>query len=359
MTQPLRIFFAQRLNSLWRTKLEALRGEFPEVEFVEAPGKVSGEAPGKTSREAPGRAPGADPADLTTADIVVGGSVSAEAIETAERLKLVVVPFTGVNSLPLEALRRRGIRVANSHGNARSVAERAVALLLTFFGRVCAFDADLRAGRWHGFAAGESVKESWESLDGKRAAILGTGAIGTETAGLLRAFGVTATGFRRSGGDAGGHAGGDGAGIFDRVVTSVPAAVEGADIVVVALPATAATEGLLDAEALAAMQGAVLVNVGRGAIVDEEALYRALKEGTLRGACIDTWYRYPGDDPGRDATPPSRFPFHELDNVVMSPHVGGYTRRAVERSVDEAVENLRRFLASGELLNEVDLTAGY
>ena len=388
MTEPIRIVFTQRLNSLWRTKLEGLRAEFPGVELVEASEKASGEAPGKTPREAPGRAPGADPVDLTTADILVGGAISAETVETAERLQLVVVPFTGVNSLPLEVLRRRGIRVANSRGNARSVAERAVALLLAFLGRECDFDADLRAGRWHGFATGESVKKSWESLDGKRAAILGTGAIGIETAGLLRAFGVTATGFRRSGGRSGGHAGepsggdagGDGAGIFDRVVTSVPAAVEGADIVVVALPATPATEGLLDAEALAAMQSAVLVNVGRGTIVEEEALYCALKEGTLRGACIDTWYRYPGDDPASDAaapgtaarnsaaegtaaghgfTPPSRFPFHELDNVVMSPHVGGYTRRAVERSVEEAVENLRRFLASGELLNEVDLTAGY
>ncbi|MFP4484619.1 MAG: 2-hydroxyacid dehydrogenase [Spirochaetaceae bacterium] len=342
-----RVVFTQRLNSLWRMKLEPLRRAFPGIELLEL----------TPSARADGGAGSTDvgSAEVADADVLVGGSVFPEMLEAARRLRAVIVPFTGVNSLPLEELRRRGIRVANSHGNARSVAERSLALLLAFFGRVCSFDADLRRGTWHGFAAGESVRESWESLEGKRAAILGTGAIGTEAAGLLRPFGVAVTGFRRSA-----SAGPE---VFERVVASLTAAVEGADIVVVALPATAATEGLLDADALRTMKGAVLVNVGRGAIVDEEALFLALKEGTLRGACIDTWFRYPGEGgeggESGEKTPPSRFPFHELDNVIMSPHVGGYTSQAVERSVEEAVDNLRHFLDTGELRNEIDLSAGY
>jgi phosphoglycerate dehydrogenase-like enzyme len=111
------------------------------------------------------------------------------------------------------------------------------------------------------------------------------------------------------------------------------------------------------------MKGAVIVNVGRGSIIDERALYEGLRDRVLRGACIDTWYRYPDREARAGSGPvvqaPGHYPFAELDNIIMSPHLGGYTEAAAEHSAGEIVENLRRFARDGSLYTEVDLSRGY
>jgi phosphoglycerate dehydrogenase-like enzyme len=132
-------------------------------------------------------------------------------------------------------------------------------------------------------------------------------------------------------------------------------AIDAAEIVIIALPATPETKGLFDAGRLSRMKDKLLVNIGRGSIVEEQALYEALRDGTLRGACIDTWYRYPD---GTEGTP-SEYPVTELDNVVLSPHAAGFTRQSVQNNLSEAMENLERYLDRGELLNETTPTHAY
>ena len=107
--------------------------------------------------------------------------------------------------------------------------------------------------------------------------------------------------------------------------------------------------------------GAVLVNVGRGPVVDEGALYQALKEGTLGAAGIDVWYTYPDDDDAAGVTPPSAYPFGELDNVVLSPHRGGLAEEPDQRRERlAALAEIINALARGEEApNRVDLTRGY
>jgi phosphoglycerate dehydrogenase-like enzyme len=100
-------------------------------------------------------------------------------------------------------------------------------------------------------------------------------------------------------------------------------------------------------------RGKFLVNVGRGAVVDEEGLYLALRDGVLKGAAIDTRYAYPRD--GATEGAPSRFPIHELPNVILSPHVVGSTREAMPISMDGTCRNIARFLRGEECENEVDL----
>ena len=134
-------------------------------------------------------------------------------------------------------------------------------------------------------------------------------------------------------------------------------AIADAELVFVALPLTPATEGLLSREILAGMKGKFLVNVGRGGIVDEEGLYRALTEGILTGAAIDTWYTYPAK--GETAGAPSRFPIHELPNVVLSPHVAGSTWEAVANNADQTVDNVAEWLRTGTCASKVDLRASY
>jgi phosphoglycerate dehydrogenase-like enzyme len=105
------------------------------------------------------------------------------------------------------------------------------------------------------------------------------------------------------------------------------------------------------AELERAKDSAILVNVARGPVVDEAALYEALKTRRIRGAFIDVWYTYPGQD--NPAPLPSQFPFHELDNVIMTPHCAGRTREGDIRRWKTVGENLRRWRQGEPLMNVV------
>lgn len=293
-----------------------------------------------------------------SADILVATGVSQSQLDEMPALRVLGIPFAGINTAPLSGLRERNIAVVNAHANGRWVAERVLALTFAALGRIVAWDRDLRNGRWHGFAAGEPLEESWDSLVGKRVAVLGTGSLGQWTARLMKPFDVTLAGFRRTPGTSNLPPA-----LFDSVTTDLESALAGAEIVVMTLPLTDSTRGLIGADELALMRGAILVHVGRGPVIDESALYRALSDGTLRGAAIDTWWVYPRE-PERlpDATLPSREPIHLLDNVVLSPHLGGYTRQASDATARELVDVLAS-VARGErdLTRDpvVDLDAGY
>ena len=147
-----------------------------------------------------------------------------------------------------------------------------------------------------------------------------------------------------------------------RPVAELPSLLPGADVLVICLPLTDETRGLIGGSELALMpERAILVNVGRGPIVDESALYHALRDGTLHAAGLDVWYNYPSDEPGRTSTSPSEYPFHELDNVVMSPHRAGAPHTPETESLRMRVlAELLNAAARGEPIpNRVDLDLGY
>ena len=188
-------------------------------------------------------------------------------------------------------------------------------------------------------------------LRGRKALLVGYGAIGKATVPALRALGLELTAFRQSPrpDEDVAQIGADG----------LDAALETADVVICSLPLTPGTRGLLGAAEFARMKpSAVLVNVGRGPVVDEAALYAALAEKRIFGAGIDVWYRYPEDELGKDDTLPANEAFHELDNVVMTPHsandLDGWQRSAAL----DAFETLSA-IAEGRDRNLVDVTLGY
>jgi len=124
-----------------------------------------------------------------------------------------------------------------------------------------------------------------------------------------------------------------------------------ADAVVVSLPLTDTTRGLVDAQALSAMRSdSCLINVGRGAVIDEQALYNALVSRQIGGAVIDTWYQYP--TPTQSECAPSQFDFAALDNVQMTPHMSGWTEGTVRRRQNTLADNIGR-LSRGEPLIQV------
>jgi phosphoglycerate dehydrogenase-like enzyme len=286
---------------------------------------------------------------------IVSLGLRAEAVRLFPSLRLVAIPMAGINTMPVAALREGGVQLANAHANGMWVAERAVALALGFMGDLLRGDRDMRHGVWHGFAAGEPATATWHSMFDTTVAILGTGSIGRWIARLLTPFGVTCRGLRRSGGTEGLPEG-----LFASVGTDLAEVVKGVDLVFATLPLTPETRGMIGRDELAAMAGSIVVNVGRGEVIDEEALYDALRSGVVAGAALDTWYQYP--DPAGSRQYPSRFPFHELDNVLMSPHLGGYTASATAASAREVVDTVARWIGDGAPAGAggtVDLEAGY
>ena len=317
-------------GSDWTKRLRELAKEFPAHEIIVEPEEAR--------------------AALPRLDAILALQTDRSLYEAASSLKAVFVPFTGLNHLPIELLAERGVRVYNVHGNAESVAQCAIAMTLAFHGRVIEFHDDLKRLRWHGFWVGKGAEDQWSSIYRKSAAVFGTGSIGAAIARILKAFDCTVTGYRRR----------PGLPVppnFDRVETDLAAAVDAAELLYIALPLTPATEGLFSRELLLSMRGKFLVNVGRGAIVDEEGLYIALRDGILKGAAIDTWYLYP--PAGSTGGAPSRFPIHELPNVVLSPHVGGSSREAALANLDQTLDNIARWLRPGDCVDEVDLGARY
>lgn len=324
------VLFRVKDSSLWQTIAEELRSDFPDVDFV-----ISLEP---------------DIDVLKETGLLITYGETADSLESFSRLEVVFVPMAGVNQLPLPYLAERGIQLSNAHSNGKYVAERALALTLGLLGKVVPFHNDLTQGKWHGFAVEEPVHHSWSTLFGSTVAILGVGSVGWWAARLLKPFEVESRGYH------GGVSERDKSD-FSLLTTDLEKVLRGSDIVIVTLPLTSDTVDLISERELHMMEKGILVNVGRGAVVNQFALYNALTDGTIAGAAIDTWYTYPGKSNKECA--PSDAPLHKLDNVLLSPHVGGYTAMATRSSIDDTIRNLRTYLSTGSLEDMVNTERGY
>jgi phosphoglycerate dehydrogenase-like enzyme len=244
------------------------------------------------------------------------------------------------------------IAVYNLHHNAGTTAETALALLFAAAKFVVPFDNDLRRHDWtRRYQPNPSLL-----LAGKTVLILGFGAIGQHVGRVCHALGMTVIGVRRRVGNLPELG-------FPAVVHPMADLLDllgRTQVLVIALPGTPETDGLVDETALRALpRGAVLVNIGRGAVVDSGAMYRALVDGHLRAAGLDVWYHYPDSAESRTHTPPADFPFHELDNVVLSPHRGGATEETESLRMQALAEMLNAAAEGRPLPGRVDVRAGY
>jgi phosphoglycerate dehydrogenase-like enzyme len=192
-------------------------------------------------------------------------------------------------------------------------------------------------------------------LSERTALVLGYGAVGRNIARMCQVFGMEVHALRRNLGQTSKE--GE---IIVHPLVELDGLLPDADIVFVALPLTPSTEGLLNRERIVKLpEHCILVNVARGSVVEEEALYDALHTRSIAGAGIDVWYRYPDDEESRKNTPPAQYPFHELDNVVMSPHRGGGSRQNESMRLRH-IAKLLNTLARGEIPpTRVDVREGY
>jgi len=327
----MKIVFYNKLNRAWLEKIEGLRQEFSRVDFITPADRVQGE--------------------IEDADAIVSGELTADLLERLQNLKMIFVPYAGPDGLPFEQINTRSIKVANVHGNAPYVAERAVAMALCFYGRIINYHNDLKKFQWHGYWVSGKEEDSWDSMQGRTCAVIGTGAIGRHIAKYLKVFDCRVIGFKRQPLKLVPE-------FFDEITLDLERALEPSEIIFITLPLTKDTRGLFSAEILSRLKEKVLINVGRGGVVDEEGLYRALKNGTLKGAAIDVWYVYPQKGKAT-AVQPSRYPIHELPNVVLSPHLAGFTPQAARLNIEQTVENIRSYLKTGKALFEVDPESMY
>jgi phosphoglycerate dehydrogenase-like enzyme len=284
-------------------------------------------------------------------EILVGGRITAVALDSLPHLRAFIVPWAGLPQNLADLLPDYPqLTVHNLHHNATPVAETALALLLAAAKQIQPLDQALRRGDW-------TVRdERWDQsmlLAGKTALILGYGAIGQKLAHYGRALGMRVLATRR-------RAETD----FDGVAHLYPPEqladlLPQSQLLLVCLPLTPATEGIIGAAELALLpDGAIVVNIGRGPVIDEAALYGELRSGRLR-AGLDVWYNYPADAEARANTIPASYPFHELENVVMSPHRAGGSDQT-ERLRLRALADLLNAAAAGlPIPNQVDLGRGY
>jgi len=280
-------------------------------------------------------------AAFRTADVIIA-SWFAPGPVSPERLRLFHLTGAGTDSVDFAALPAR-VFVCNCFGHEPAISEYVMAALLARCVPFAEGDAALRRGLWPFAARGADTVHP--ELAGRTIGLLGYGRIGRAIAVRARAFGMRVHVANRSP-----VAAGD---IVDRAwgLDGLPEFFGSAEFIVAALPLTAQTAGLVGRAAFDAMRAdAVLFNVGRGGVVDETALYDALAGQRIGGAVIDTWYRYP--DASGAPTLPSRLPFHELPNIVMTPHMSGWTAGTIRRRRQAMADNINR-LARGETLVNV------
>lgn len=322
----LRVHAASSLFAERRTSLESHAGE--RVEWTIGPGETP------------------DP----RTSVLVAGRPSAELLESLPALTTLVIPYVGVPRRTMElVLERPQLQLLHVHHNAEAVTEGALALLFAAARRIIPMHNSLRRLDWTPRYAPDPAMR----LSGRRALVLGYGAIGTRIARVLNTLGLAVDVVRRTPEVDGAHR--------EHGLSALDPLLPEADIVVITLPSTAATRGVLDARRLALLPShAVLVNVGRADIVDEGALYAALNEGRLGAAGLDVWYAYPTSEDERRYKEPSAFPFHELDNVVLSPHRSAHDDK-VEHDRVEHVGALMRNIAEGRDISAwaVDTEEGY
>jgi phosphoglycerate dehydrogenase-like enzyme len=293
-------------------------------------------------------------ARLAQVDVLVTLAFTREMAAAGRRLKLVQVPGAGLDRIDRSAL-GAGTRLANAYGHEVGIAEYVMGAVVALSRSFCRLDARLRRGDWESqWAAATPPPAPWPELAGRTLGILGYGRIGQAVARRAQAFDMAILAIRRDVRPAAAPAPAT-ALEFLGGPEDLDEILRRADYLLVTLPLTDATRGLLGPREFGLMKPtAVLINVARAEIIDEEALYQALAERRIAGAGLDVWYRYPT---GPGPTRPARRPFHELPNVLMTPHVAGWTDGTLQSRAKLIAENIRRTAGGEPPLNLISSSA--
>ncbi|WP_048148126.1 2-hydroxyacid dehydrogenase [Palaeococcus ferrophilus] len=265
--------------------------------------------------------------------------IPREVIERAEKLRVVSCHSAGYDHVDVEAATERGIYVTKVSGVlSEAVAEFAVGLTIALLRKIAYTDRLTRSGKWESHAMIWSEFKEIETVYGKKVGILGMGAIGKAIARRMKAMGTEILYWSRSRKE-------DIENEVGAVYRPLEDVLRESDIVILALPSTPETYHIINEERLKLLEGGYLVNIGRGTLVDEEAVVRAIEEGRLKGYATDVFEKEPVQE-------------HELFKykweTVLTPHHAGLSREAMEDMGFQAVKNLLTVLRGeipGDLVN--------
>lgn len=277
---------------------------------------------------------------LKSASILVtyGEDIDASHLKNAEELKWIMVASAGLEKMPLLEIAKRGIVVTNVRGIHKTpMAETILAHILSIKKSLPLINENQRKGEW-------SKRVFPTELLGSTAIILGPGAIGGEVGRILQAFGVHTIGCNSSG---------KLPPFMDEIVTfdKLNKVLPKADIVISIIPSTEQTKGLITYEHLQSMKkSAIFMNFGRGDLVKEQHLIRALEEEEIAYAVLDVFEKEPLT---------AGHPFWSMNNVIVSPHVSSHSSQYVIRALQIFSSNLNAWMEQKPLENEIDLEKGY
>lgn len=289
------------------------------------------------------------PADY---EILIYPTASKEWIEASPYLRIIVIPWAGVPQHTRDLVKTfPHIDLHNLHHNRFNTAEMGFTLLLAAAKNLIPMDQSLRKDDWTPrYRPTQAI-----ALRGKQVLILGYGEIGQALGSYCLGFGMKVKAIKRD---------------PDKITSNPNVQVYSsndlytllpkAEILMIALPLTDETEDLIGKKEIQLMpEGSILINIGRGPIVNQFALFNALLSGHLRAAGSDVWYNYPKSESERGSTPPADVPFKDLDNFVFSPHRGGMVEEVDEQRA-HALANLLNAANRGlPIPNKVNLELGY
>ncbi len=256
------------------------------------------------------------------ADILVVRSatkVKGELLDALESAKLIIRGGVGLDNIDIEGAEKKGIKVVNTpEASSVSVAELVFAHIFAIYRHVVRGTVGIKEGKW------EKKALKGNEIFGKTIGIIGMGRIGREVAIRAKALGMTVLGYDVV----------DFPEEFAEKV-SLDELYERSDIITLHVPLIPATKHMINKDSIAKMKdGVVIINCSRGGIVDEVALYEALKDGKVKGAGLDVF----------EKEPPERSPLFELDNVTLTPHIGASTKEAQAKIGVEIVKKVKAFI---------------
>lgn len=287
-------------------------------------------------------------------DMLFGGLITEEILEASRKLKCIQVPWTGVDKLNFSLLKKYKATVCNSHSNSGVVAEHAVALLFDAAKKLSFHDRYMRQGIWNrpSTTNTSSITPFSKKISNSNIGIVGFGNIGKDIHQMLSGFNCNFKVFNRS---------------LKKLTLTKTTFYKSSDILkelgtldflFISVALTEQTTEMVNASYFNAMKNdAILINISRGEVIDQTALFNALINKDIAFAGIDTWYQYPNKET------PVTFPskenqFETLDNIIMSPHRAGMVDGSFPH-LDDAIENINRLYTNKPLINKVSLTNYY
>lgn len=294
---------------------------------------------------------------IKDADVCIGNSISSKILKKGKKIRLFQNLGAGIDNLNLENFKGKDIIIGNSHTNTIYVAEYAIALMFSLIKKIHHHDRFMRSGNW--FKPSGKTEDKYylsDTILGKKIGILGYGNISKGIIKMLSGFENEILILSNHNNNKGQKSDSENRGQIKFV--DLTYILSRSEILFVALPLTHKTISMLGEKEFDLInRNLYLINVSRAEIIQKSALYNSLLKEKIKGAALDVWYsdtlvksnkRYPSKE----------FPFHELNNMVLSPYRAGYVGN-LSPHLEGVVSNLLLFFNEGRVHTEVDLIEGY